>query len=206
MFRSHDDDHLGYLDPGQSPSSETSLHNSGTLITRRPMGSSSLSSRTLQSVSAGFAKGPTTTTSWGATTAPQLGASTGSEELRQHFEYPSTYTIDRPSGNYLVIPSHRAGTPFSSGSLGTATDDASSHIASSLSSRPTTLSTASNTTFKVEDSETLAITGNNNQASDETEDEFAVTKAEAEATIANVPTLGPCSKVWVLPPVHDPSI
>jgi len=192
--QANDDGYLGHLhvDRRQSPSSEHML------MTRRPMGSSTNASRISQSASPSFGKELTRNILWDPTTTASDSLGASNEEPPRHLEYPSTCTVDRPSGNYLVIPNHRAGTPFSSASLGTGTD-ASSHVASSLSSHPTTLTTRSNTSFKVEETSPI-----NNNDSDETDDDFSVAKTEAEAAIINAPTLGPCSKVWVLPPVYHP--
>lgn len=168
-----------------SSSSNGSHHNTDSSRAHYSMISSTcqISSQNLTQLSTSTSNAPVF---WDPTASPKtLSVGDNAEEICQPSGHHSN--VDRSSGNYLSVPKPRPryGTPSSSASRGAPTS-VSSQIESSVAS------------FKQESTSTHG-------GSDEADDEFEVTKEEVEAAIGNAPVLGPCSKVWVLPPVCSPS-
>ncbi|KAM7223111.1 hypothetical protein V8F06_001667 [Rhypophila decipiens] len=119
--------------------------------------------------------GPSTPSGWAS--AEENGQPLGSHHR----------TVDRSSGNFLSVPNPR---PMPRPRLGTPSSSASQENATNAATR----GESSGASFKQEGGIST------HDASDEADDEFMVTKEETEAAIMNAPVLGPCSKVWVLPP------
>ncbi|KAM7205453.1 hypothetical protein V8F20_003222 [Naviculisporaceae sp. PSN 640] len=180
---------VSWIDVGPNSGSEIDLSSSSGSSYHNTDSSGaqySMTSSTFQITSQNFNHLPTSTSTapvfWDPAASPNdASACASADETCQ----PSGYhnSVDRSSGNYLTVPNSRPrhGTPSSSTSYGAITN-VSSQVESSVAS------------FKQE--EATSMHGGSNEA----DDEFEATKGETEAIIANAPILGPCSKVWVLPP------